>query len=167
MTKCLAGTKTEAYDPAPANVVKYEGEYFIKGTETTAKLDSFVTVAICQDTGWLATPWCEHVIYKTGTNNGSIPGEGIANREVPHYYCPYHNYDYEHYPIDPSGSSQYNFEDVPTESAPVPTPPAIVPTEPTITPDPDTTTPPDDGNNGNGNGNGNNDDGGEGKPGWI
>ncbi len=164
MTRCLAGTKTESYDPPPANVVNYKGEYFIKGTETTAKLDNYVTVAVCQDTGWLATPWCENVIYKTGTNNGSVPGEGSTNREVPHYYCPYHNYDFEHYPIDPSGSGQYNFEDVPTESAPIPTPPAVVPTEPSVTPDPGTTPPTqNDGNNGNGNGNG----GGEDKPGWI
>ena len=40
MTKCLAGTETEAYDPAPANVVQYRGEYFIEGTESTPKWGS-------------------------------------------------------------------------------------------------------------------------------
>jgi penicillin-binding protein 1A len=142
MGQCLDGTEREYFGPAPENVVSakvdsYSGglpntgathnEYFVKGTVPKKVVNAYTRVEVCLDSGYLATPWCSNVTYKTGTNRG-----GASSREVPHYFCPYHNHDLEQYPVDPSGNTQYVFDAITTEPPKEKIPPEEIPTPPGI-----------------------------------
>lgn len=163
MRQCLDGMPRESFGSAPENVVSasidsYSGglpsngptrsEYFVKGTVPSRVVSAYSRVAVCLDSGFLATPWCSNVAYKSGTDRGyAIDHPGASASEVPHYYCPYHNYDLAQYPVDPSGKTEYNFNEIavtPPENETPPfeglTPPAVMPT-PGATTEPGTTEP--------------------------
>jgi len=173
MRQCLDGMPRETFGPAPENVVSatvdsYSGglpnngpthsDYFVKGTVPNKVINAYKRVAVCLDSGYLATPWCTNVTYKSGTNRGyAVDHSGASSSEVPHYYCPYHNYDLTQYPVDPSGKTDYVFNEiitVPPENEIPPfeglTPPAVTPTPGATTgpgtgPDPGEEPPVDDG----------------------
>lgn len=150
MRQCLAGMPRESFGPSPENVVSASvdsysgglpsngpthGEYFVKGTVPNRVINAYSRVAVCLDSGFLATPWCTNVAYKSGTDRGyAIDHPGASASEVPHYYCPYHNYDLAQYPVDPSGKTEYIFNEIVTTppEGEIPfegiTPPAIIPT---------------------------------------
>jgi penicillin-binding protein 1A len=164
MKQCLQDTPRETFGPAPGNVVSatvdaYSGglptsgptrsEYFVKGTVPTQTISVYSRVAVCTETGYLATPWCPSVTYKSGTDRGySVEDANAASTEVPRYYCPYHNHDITAYPVDPSGNTRYDFEAIVTEDPEVPetppetiTPPAINDETPPAEGEPGTTPP--------------------------
>lgn len=173
MRQCLDGMPRESFGKAPENVISasvdsYSGglpsggptrsEYFVKGTVPSKKMSAYSRVAVCLDSGFLATPWCPNVAYKSGTDRGYS-----GNSEVPHYYCTYHNYDLAQYPVDPSGKTEYNFNEIPTtppadEKPPFEglTPPAVTPTPGGTNPGTPGETPPKD-----------DDDEDEEVPGWL
>jgi hypothetical protein len=170
----------ESFGTAPENVVSatvdsYSGglpnngpthsEYFVKGTVPNKVVNAYSRVAVCLDSGYLATPWCTNVMYKSGTDRGySVNSASASSTEVPHYYCPYHNYDLEHYPVDPSGNTQYEFNEIIT----IP-PEDEIPPENEITP-PAIEIPTPGGTTGPGTGEdppGDDDDSDEEVPGWL
>ena len=158
MKQCLDGMPREAFGPAPENVVSarvdsYSGglpnngpthsDYFVKGTVPSKVINAYKRVAVCLDSGYLATPWCTNITYKSGTDRGySVNHPGAASSEVPHYYCPYHNYDLAQYPVDPSGNTEYIFNEIVTEPPENEIPPFEGLTPPAITPTPGATTGP-------------------------
>lgn len=70
-------------------------EYFIKGTQPTARDNIHVTKDVCFDSGYLATPYCPNHGEKAFVNKSSSSGS------APIYYCPLHNPDIEKYPVKP------------------------------------------------------------------
>ena len=80
----------------PANVISYNGEYYINGTQSGAKSVSDLKsreVEICEESGYLATPDCKHKKTKTY--------DAFSEDEIPEYYCNIHNSNPEKYPISP------------------------------------------------------------------
>ena len=60
---------------------------------------SEVSVTVCSESGYLATPNCPDTYTKTGyATETPVDEEG---NELPHYYCNLHNPDAETYPPDP------------------------------------------------------------------
>lgn len=185
MGQCLEGMPRGSFGAAPENVVSatvdsYSGglpnkgpthsEYFVKGTVPSKVVNAYSRVTVCLDSGYLATPWCTQVAYKSGTDRGySSTHPGASSREVPHYYCPYHNQDLELYPVDPSGNTEYIFDEIiiapPENEIPLdelPTPPAIE------EPDPEETTGPGaEGPESDNDDDLENDDNQEEVPGWL
>lgn len=85
----------------PSNVVASDVgggkiDYFIKGTQSKLKLaPPTEEVEICQDSGYLATPWCPHKVKKA-----------LEINLIPHYYCHIHNADPGSYGINPANVLQ-------------------------------------------------------------
>ena len=101
-------------------------EIFIAGTVPGEKDDAHVMVEVCKDSGYLATPLCEHVVSRVGIIRPSgqswektlsefrFGGLGIfslpdAKYDAPDFYCPIHNPDPSEYPISPR--AQQRMED--------------------------------------------------------
>ena len=130
-------------------------EYFIKGTEPTTTDNVHVSVSICADSGYLATPYCPNVISKVFVKRPASDGSSVGDSayEAPAYYCNLHNLDTVTYPINPTETLNPDFT-----------------WDGTITnPDGTTTNPTDPGNTtggGTNNGNGNQDDGSQ-PPDWL
>lgn len=142
-------------------------EYFVTGTVPTDVDDVHVSVAVCADSGFLATPYCRNSENKVMIRRpeGSVLSSGgytvgDIDYEAPRYYCNLHNPDPSSYPIDPDKQ--------------------LTPFVPGFNDDNNSGgLPPwlggngdNDGGNGNGNGNGGNDNGngnhgGSEKPGWL
>ncbi|WP_027398148.1 transglycosylase domain-containing protein [Anaerovorax odorimutans] len=80
-------------------------EYFIKGTEPTKKDNIHTTVKICEDSGFLATPYCPHCIEKTFVNKASSSSDS-----APTTYCNLHNPDITKYPISPDATLNTDFD---------------------------------------------------------
>ncbi|MDY6038467.1 MAG: transglycosylase domain-containing protein [Eubacterium sp.] len=81
---------------APSNVISYNGEYFISGTQSGVKSLSDIKskeVLICEESGYLATPDCKHTKKKVI--------DIYSDEEEPKYYCHIHNSNPEKYPISP------------------------------------------------------------------
>lgn len=165
MRQCLAGMPRASFGPPPENVVSasvdsYSGglpnngpthsDYFVRGTVPTRVINAYKNVTVCLDSGYLATPWCTNVAYKSGTSRGyNVDHPGASSTEVPHYYCPFHNYDLQAYPVDPSGNTHYEFKDIggtPPEELPENpiTPPGVDIPPPGETTTPGIEDPPDD-----------------------
>lgn len=91
---------------ATGETKKKRTEYFTKGTQPTKAAVPEVTVSICSESGYLATPDCPDTYKKSGYTE--MPkGENSDDEEeeitlLPHYYCNLHNPDAETYPPDPS-----------------------------------------------------------------
>ena len=84
----------------PDNVIEYNGEYFIEGTEkgsiSISSLNKSVT--LCSSNDLLATPDCPDTYtktYNTYTDSYRPPG----------YYCYIHNHDTDSYPVSEEGSA--------------------------------------------------------------
>jgi penicillin-binding protein 1A len=128
-------------------------EYFIRGTEPTTTDNVHVSVSVCAESGYLATPYCPGVSRVFVKRPYPVdPHVGDIAYEQPSYYCNLHNPNVTQYPIDPgktlspgSGIWDGSYGD----------------------PDGGGITPIDPGNgNGNGNGNGGQDNGSE-PPDWL
>jgi penicillin-binding protein 1A len=84
-------------------------EYFVSGTVPTATDNMHVAVTVCNDSGYLATPYCYNTASKVMIRRpeGSVLSYGgftVADieYEAPYYFCNRHNYDTAAYPIDPN-----------------------------------------------------------------
>lgn len=137
MHDVCAGMKG-SYPGAPSDVISSDvsgkKEYYINGTqEGVVSMPKKVTVLVCADSGYLATPWCSETkaIKTTSDDVHAI------------YYCYKHNLDATKFPIDPKKTLDKTFVWVePTN-----------PENPVVDPGTDNT---GNGNTGNGNtGNGN------------
>ncbi|MBQ4651023.1 MAG: transglycosylase domain-containing protein [Firmicutes bacterium] len=154
------------YSKRPENVIQVEidtksgmlatedssstrSEYFTTGTQPTEAGSLSVTVEICEDSGYLATPGCPYVETDTGIMRPYVPNEKVKDikNEVPHYYCNEHNVNPEVYPVDPEVEDDITIVDpIPEITDPVidPTNPdnpydpfnPTDPTDPVIPPDP-------------------------------
>lgn len=100
-------------------------EYFTKGTEPKKAAAPDITVTICSESGYLATPYCPDTYTKSGYSSDDELIIDENGKELPHYYCHLHNTDAEAYPIDPDEELQpYN-------------PPVTEPSDDDIIDDPD------------------------------
>jgi len=88
-------------------------EYFVTGTVPTATDNAHVAVTLCNDSGYLATPYCHSTTSKVMVRRppGSVLSYGgftVADieYEAPSYYCNRHNFDTATYPIDPNTELQ-------------------------------------------------------------
>ncbi len=122
-----------------ATVDKYSGktgvagdtisEYFVKGTVQGGAEDFHKEVTICAETGYLATPECEHtatkmgivrpggsswekVIVESGLRSLGVSAEPDAKLDAPDYYCPIHNPNPVAYPISPLYNGESPYESV-------------------------------------------------------
>ena len=82
----------------PDNVIEYNGEYYIEGTEKGAITISSLTksVTLCAESEMLATPLCPETVtkvYNTYTDSYRPPA----------HYCHLHNNDVENYPVSEEG----------------------------------------------------------------
>lgn len=82
-------------------------EYFIKGTEPSATDNLHTTADVCNDSGYLATPYCPNHGPKGFLNRTSASKE--TSGSVPTYYCNLHNLDVKKYPISPDVTWNQNF----------------------------------------------------------
>lgn len=93
-------------------------DIFIAGTVPSEKDDAHVVVSVCADTGYLATPYCTHIVNKLAVirpggsswekvlveykmNTMGINSLPDAMYDAPDYYCPLHNGDPSAYPVSP------------------------------------------------------------------
>ena len=85
----------------PSDVIKYNGEYFVDGTQKGApsKDDLEKTVSLCKETNLLATPWCKDVEKK----KFSTIDDEEEIKKLPKEYCYLHNNDPEKYPTTKEG----------------------------------------------------------------
>jgi hypothetical protein len=80
-------------------------DYFIKGTKPSKITTGQKKVEICEDTGYLATPWCPHTEKKS-----VVSVNGGESKDMPEYYCNKHNIKPKKYPIDPKKKLNKNFD---------------------------------------------------------
>lgn len=116
----IDGAKGGTYSKRPGNVVSaaidtksgmlaVEGgsatrtEYFTSGTQPKEGGTLKQTVAICDESGELATPSCGSTYSETGIMRPYIPNKKVRDyaNELPHYYCHLHNPNPEVYPANP------------------------------------------------------------------
>ena len=116
----IDGAKGGTYSKRPSNVVSatidtksgmlaVEGgsatrtEYFTSGTQPKEGGTLKQTVAICDESGELATPSCGSTHSETGIMRPYIPNKKVRDysNELPHYYCHLHNPNPEVYPANP------------------------------------------------------------------
>ena len=74
-------------------------EYFTSGTQPTKAESADLTVTICSQSGYLATPDCPNTYTKEGYDTD--PPTDVDGEELPTYYCNMHNPDATTYPPDP------------------------------------------------------------------
>lgn len=128
-------------------------EYFIKGTEPVTTDNVHVSVQVCSDSNYLATPYCPNAVSRVFVKRPYVadPRVGDYAYELPSYYCNLHNPNVTLYPIDPNVTLSPNSNWDGGEGNPDGG--GILPIDP------------GDGN-GNGNGNGDQDDGSK-PPDWL
>ncbi len=114
-------------------------EYFAPGTVPVETDDMHVSVKICNDTGYLATPYCTNVSSKVFVRRPSDSNltygsykVGDISYEAPQYYCNEHNPDTSKYPIAPGTTWNQDFTP-PTDGGTTETPENP---ETPVTPDP-------------------------------
>ena len=103
----LDGTYLGERAEMPSNVIRYNGEYFIAGTEkdVKSKKDYEKKIKICKDSGLRATPDCEHTEEKSFMEYDDDDGDG--NDDIPEKYCDLHNPDPDKYPTTEEGRKRY------------------------------------------------------------
>jgi penicillin-binding protein 1A len=103
MKEVCAGM-TGSFAAAPSNVIRSDvsgiNEYYISGTQAgVALMPTPVTVEICAESGYRATPWCTDIKTITTTSDDV---HAI-------YYCHLHNIDPVKFPIDPTQKLNTDF----------------------------------------------------------
>lgn len=125
MKQICADIPTESFPSAPSNVIRYNGEYFISGTQSKISMPKISkTVEICTETGELATPDCPDVKDKKfSVNADTEDAEKALKKKLPKYYCHIHNSNTDKYKINPDYTNQEPEEsdepDTPTDDIPV------------------------------------------------
>jgi len=117
MKQICAKLPAASFKSAPSNVIRYNGEYFISGTQSKISIPSLSkSVEICAETGELATPDCPNVKEKKfSVSAGTKDAEKALESKLPKYYCHLHNSNPNKYKTDPSYDNQE--PDVPDEPA--------------------------------------------------
>ena len=117
MKQICAKLPAASFKSAPSNVIRYNGEYFISGTQSKISIPSLSkSVEICAETGELATPDCPDVKEKKfSVSAGTKDAEKALESKLPKYYCHLHNSNPNKYKTDPSYDNQE--PDVPDEPA--------------------------------------------------
>ena len=108
MKQICAKFPAASFKSAPSNVIRYNGEYFISGTQSKISIPKLTeTAEICAETGELATPDCPDVIEKTFSVSADKknPEKALKNK-LPKYYCHIHNSNHNRYPINPDYENQ-------------------------------------------------------------
>ncbi len=112
----IDNAKGGSYSKRPSNVVsalidtktgqlateessKTRKEYFTDGTQPVRASVPDISVSICSESGYLATPYCPNIYSKSGYSGESYIDED--GNELPSYYCNVHNNDATVYPIEP------------------------------------------------------------------
>lgn len=112
----IDNAKGGSYSKRPSNVVtatidtktgqlateeskKTRKEYFTEGTQPTKAAVPDISVLVCSESGYLATPYCTD-IYSVSGYDGETQIDEDGN-ELPQHYCNLHNTDPISYPIDP------------------------------------------------------------------
>ncbi len=171
MKRVLEGIPTGSFASAPSDVISVavdtqsgrlpselstmagtvRNEYFIKGTEPTSTDNVHVSVNVCTESGYLATPYCPSTTSKVFVKRPYAADNNVGDiaNEQPSYYCNLHNPDVTQYPIDPAKTLNPNSGVWDGSNG---------------NPDGGGITPVDPGNGGNGNGNGNGNGGQEEPP---
>lgn len=108
MKQICAKFPTSSFKSAPSNVIRYNGEYFISGTQSKISMPKLSkSVNICAETGELATPDCPEVTQKKfSVDAGTKDAEKALENKLPKYYCHIHNSDTNTYPINPDYINQ-------------------------------------------------------------
>jgi penicillin-binding protein 1A len=100
MKQVMDGREVGEYPEMPDNVIKSSvsglSDYFIKGTKPSSISTGSSTVEICEDCGYLATPWCPNI-----KKESFVSVNGGTSKDKPKYYCYMHNAKPKKYPIDP------------------------------------------------------------------
>ena len=110
----LEGSYLGERAPMPDNVIVYNGEYFVDGTQKGApsKKDLMKKVKICKETKLLATPLCkdceEIEIFLLDEEEKKNQEE--ENEKIPTKYCYLHNDDPEKYPTTEEGEKHIEEE---------------------------------------------------------
>jgi penicillin-binding protein 1A len=110
MTRVMDGREVGEYPEMPDNVIRASvsgmTDYFIKGTKPNSISMGSTSANICEDSGYLATPWCPNTEKKSySTVNG-----GDSSNSKPKYYCNLHNIKPGKYPIDPDKKLDKDFD---------------------------------------------------------
>lgn len=103
MQQICAKFPTESFKSAPSNVIRYNGEYFVSGTQSNISMPKLTeTVEVCAESGELPTPECTNIKEKTFSVSAGKEGasEALENK-LPKYYCHIHNSNTSKYPINP------------------------------------------------------------------
>jgi penicillin-binding protein 1A len=93
-----------SFPSAPSNVIRSDvsgtSEYYIDGTQKgVVKMPKEVSVKVCTESGYLATPWC------TDTKTLKTTSDDVHAM----YYCYLHNLNVKKYPIDPDQTLDTDF----------------------------------------------------------
>ena len=118
MRQICAKLPAASFKSAPSNVIRYNGEYFISGTQSKISMPKLSkSVEICTETGELATPDCPDVKEKKfSVSAGTKDAEKALEGKLPKYYCHIHNSNQKKYPINPDFKKQEPEEpDVPDQ----------------------------------------------------
>ena len=110
----LDGTYLGERAEMPEDVIVYQGEYFVSGTEKDVKTvkDYEKRVTLCKESHLLATPECketEEKKYYTYDDN--------AKKDIPKEYCYLHNTDPDTYPTTEEGKKYIEEEKKKEEEA--------------------------------------------------
>lgn len=103
MRQICAGLPAESFKSAPSNVIRYNGEYFVSGTQSNISMPKLTeTVEVCAESGELPTPDCTDIEEKTfSVSAGKDDAAKALKNKLPKYYCHIHNSDTGKYPINP------------------------------------------------------------------
>jgi penicillin-binding protein 1A len=121
MREACAGMKG-SFPGRPSNVIQSDvsgvKEYYISGTqEGVALMPEEVTIQVCAESGYKATPWCTNIkTIKTTSDDVHAM-----------YFCHLHNIDPATYPIDPEQTLNTDFVWIEPEPPVDPDPPTDPP----------------------------------------
>lgn len=88
----IPAAKKGSYKAMPSDVVRTNGEYYVKGTYSYSDYqNSMVTVKVCNESGMLATSSCPSTTTKT-----------LPKNQAPTTYCTIHNNDPDNNPVSPN-----------------------------------------------------------------
>lgn len=107
MKQVCAKFPAASFKSAPSNVIRYNGEYFVSGTQSKISMPKLSeTVEVCAETGELATPDCPETKEKKFSVTAGKDAEKDLKGKLPKYYCHIHNSDPSKYKTNPDYANQ-------------------------------------------------------------
>lgn len=108
MRQICAKLPAASFKSAPSNVIRYNGEYFISGTQSKISMPKLSkSIEVCAESGELPTPDCPEVTEKKfSVSAGKKDAEKALEGKLPKYYCHIHNSNPGKYPTDPAYANQ-------------------------------------------------------------